>query len=253
MNAGFRTSPSLHNLPPQLALAHNDYLSPQLALAHNDYLSPQLALAHNELVQLVNTIVATYSSSQVLLSSLQSDLANLLHGIRPAQLNSIQQQISISSANTSQTAPTASREPIVSIVDGIIRFLAHRQSAFVQPEVPGNAINHIDSTIGMQQQSATPQLSSSAFQGYDNQTRHSFLPGNPLHLLQGNQDPLNPSTNTGTTNTAASSTNGTEDTNCGDTAASETTFPSIRSASLGDNLAPLMNKRKRERSPSPNN
>lgn len=196
-------------------------------------LPPQLASAQNELVQLVNTIVSTYSSSPILLSSLQGDLANLLHGIPPAQLNSIQQQISVPSTDTSQTAPTASQEPIISIVDGIIRFLTHRQSGF--PEVPGQVMNSIATT-------------NAALQGYDNHTLHSFLPGNPLHFFRGN----NRATNTDTT-TATSSTNSTEDTNGGDTAASETSFSTTRASSPCDNLAPLRNNRKRERSTSPDN
>lgn len=184
-------------------------------------------------MQLVNTIVSTYSSSPVSLSSLQGDLANLLHGIPPAQLNSIQQQISVPSTDTSQTAPTASQEPIISIVDGIIRFLTHRQSGF--PEVPGQVMNSIATT-------------NAALQGYDNHTPHSFLPGNPLHFFRGN----NRATNTDTT-TATSSTNSTEDTNGGDTAASETSFSTTRASSPCDNLAPLRNNRKRERSTSPDN
>ena len=198
----------------------------------------------------MNTIVSTYSSSPVLLSSLQSDLANLLHGIPPTQLNSIQQQISASSTDTSQTVPTASQEPIVSIVDGIIRFLTHRQSGF--PEVPGQVMNCIATTNAMQQQSATPPLLSSAFQGYDNHTPHSFLPGNPLHFFRGNNRAPNLATNTDTT-TATSSTNSTEDTNGGDTAASDTSFSTTRASSPGDNLAPLRNNRKRERATSPDN
>jgi hypothetical protein len=209
-------------------------------------LPPQLASAQNELVQLVNTIVSTYSSSPVLLSSLQGDLANLLHGIPPAQLNSIQQQISVPSTDTSQTAPTASQEPIVSIVDGIIRFLTHRQNGF--PDVPGQVMNSIATTNAVQQQSATPPLLSSAFQDYDNHTPHYFLPGNPLHFFRGN----NRTTNTDTT-TATSSTNSTEDTNGGDTAASDTSFSTTRASSPGDNLAPPWNKKKRERATSPDN
>ena len=52
-------------------------------------------------------------------------------------------------------------------------------------------MNYFATTIGMQQQSTIPQLPSSAFQGYNNRTPHSFLSGYPLHVFQGNQDHLN--------------------------------------------------------------
>jgi hypothetical protein len=211
-------------------------------------LPPQLASAQNELVQLVNTIISIYSSSPVLLSSLQNDLANLLHGIPPAQLNSIQQQSSVPSTDTSQIALTASQEPIVSIVDGIIRFLTHRQIGFFQPVVPGQAMNYIATTNAVQQQSTTPPLLSSAFQGYDNHTHHSFLLGHPLHFFRGNHH-----ANNETTTTATSSINGTEDTNGGDAAASDTSFSKTGASSPGDNLAPLQNDRKRKRSTSSDN
>jgi hypothetical protein len=206
-------------------------------------------------MQLVNTIVATYSSSPVLLSSLQNDLTNSLRGIPLAQLNSIQQQVSIPSTDETQTASTASQEPIVSIVDGIIRFLIQRQSSFAQPGVAVQATNYITTTNPVQQQSTTPPLLSGAFQGYDNQTPHSFLPGSPLHFFRGNPFLQSKApalaNNTDTTTTATSSTNGSEDANGGETAASDTSFSTTRASSLDNNLAPPMNNRKRERSPSP--
>lgn len=227
-------------------------------------LPPQLASAQNELLHLVNTIVATYSSSPVLLSSLQSDLANIVTGI---PWNPAQQHLN-PNPNANQIAPINNQEPVVSIIDGVIRFLTQRQSALLfQPAVPGPATNLLPPLINtmnaMQQQSTAHPILPSTLQGYDPQVQQSasnFLLSDPnLQLLLGTQAQLH-QTNADTTTAAISSAN-CPDPNA-ETAASDISLsngPTDEGATVwADSFTKHQamhgsNDRKRQRSSSPDN
>ena len=240
-------------------------------------LPSQLASSQNELVQLVNTIVATYSSSPVLLSSLQQDMANLLQGIPPAHMSMMQQQTQSQSTNINarETPQNANQEPVASIIDGVVRFLTQRQSAPVPPTVAGHQpmnFPSLSSNMNMlqQQSPAAPLLSNNATQGYNSQVIQQMGPNmllnNPnIQGLLGNlhQHTLQPygatqpPTNTDSATTITASSNDQQGINVDQAAASDTSFSNSTGEVSTSHVArtegqaiPPRNTRKRERSPS---
>ena len=238
-------------------------------------LSPQLESAQNELVHLVNTIVATYSTSPDLMSSLQINLSGLLPSIPPGQSNTMQQQTQ-THTDVKNTAQTSNREPVLSIIDGVIRFLAQRQSSVIPSTVHGNSTYFLPPTSSMsmmQQQNTAPPLLPSDLQHCNpqiQQTGSSFLLSSPnVQALWGNQAQLHQHivrrygsalpNNTDSATTTTSSSNYQEDTNA-DVAASVASFshdadenPTAQATSSTESQTiPPENNRKRARSsPSP--
>mmetsp|Transcript_4202 Transcript_4202/g.10704 ORF Transcript_4202/g.10704 Transcript_4202/m.10704 type:complete len:526 (+) Transcript_4202:123-1700(+) len=238
-------------------------------------LPPQIESAQSELVQLMNTIVATYSSSPVLLSSVQNDLTNLLHGVPPAQLDLMQQHTQTTITNANEIAQSGNQEPVASITDEVIRFLTQRQGTFSSqgvPDLPTEFLPPMSNINTTQQHSTAPPLLPSGIQGCNPQIQQNishFLLSNPnLQALWGYQAQLHQHAlrpygstlpaNTDSANTTASSSNDADDSNAGN-ADSQTSFSNgadesataQATSSTASQAIPRMKNRKRTRSTSP--